>query len=141
MLLRAHVNEGISWTLTWKRRWDDDEEILVTWKVDVLGIMSAAQFAEIKASTQNCGFDQSVLLEKGLELYDMYPNSAPAATGVLIDEISSQYAGPQRRRDHGPPELTTPSFIAGLTGIRPVLLSNNCTGERPIVKWKDYPYE
>jgi phosphoribosylaminoimidazole-succinocarboxamide synthase len=60
--------------------------------LEALGIMSAAQFAEIKTSTQKItALVSDVLQRKGLELYDIKLEFGIDNAGnvMLIDEISS----------------------------------------------------
>lgn len=72
---------------------DDRGDPLVTVEgLEALGIMSIAQFAEMKASTQKItALISDVLQSKGLELYDIKLEFGTDTNGnvMLIDEISS----------------------------------------------------
>lgn len=91
----AYVNEGDKLDAYVEATLKDDDrgDPLVTLEgLEALGIMSAAQFAEIKASTQKiAALIRDVLLEKGLELYDIKFEFGVGSDGrvMLIDEISS----------------------------------------------------
>lgn len=91
----AYVKEGEKLNEYVEATLKDDErgDPLVTVEgLEVLGIMSAAQFSEIKASTQKItALISDVLQKKGLELYDIKLEFGIDNDGnvILIDEISS----------------------------------------------------
>lgn len=91
----AYVNEGDKLDAYVEATLKDDErgDPLVTVEgLEALGIMSAAQFAQTKASTQKItALISEVLLKKGLELYDIKLEFGVGSDGrvLLIDEISS----------------------------------------------------
>ncbi len=91
----AYVNEGDKLDAYVEATLKDDQrgDPLVTLEgLEALGIMNAAQFAEIKASTQHItALVSQVLEEKGLELYDIKLEFGTDRDGevLLIDEISS----------------------------------------------------
>jgi len=91
----AYVQEGDKLNAYVEATLKDDQrgDPLVTLEgFEALGIMSAAQFAEIKTSTQKItALISNVLQSKGLELYDIKLEFGIDNTGqvMLIDEISS----------------------------------------------------
>jgi len=91
----AYVQEGDKLNAYVEATLKDDQrgDPLVTLEgLEALGIMSAAQFAEIKTSTQKItALISNVLQSKGLELYDIKLEFGIDNTGqvMLIDEISS----------------------------------------------------
>lgn len=91
----AYVMEGDQLDAYVEATLKDDErgDPLVTVEgLEALGIMSAAQFAEIKTSTQKISaLIQEALKKKGLELYDIKLEFGIDQDGrvMLIDEISS----------------------------------------------------
>jgi len=91
----AYVNEGDKLDAYVEATLKDDDrgDPLVTVEgLEALGIMSAAQFTETKASTQKItALISDVLQKKGLELYDIKLEFGVGSDGrvLLIDEISS----------------------------------------------------
>ncbi|NLJ76766.1 MAG: phosphoribosylaminoimidazolesuccinocarboxamide synthase [Peptococcaceae bacterium] len=91
----AYVQEGDKLNAYVEATLKDDQrgDPLVTLEgLEALGIMSAAQFAEIKKSTQKItALISDLLQEKGLELYDIKLEFGLDRVGrvMLIDEISS----------------------------------------------------
>lgn len=91
----AYVNEGDKLDAYVEATLKDDDrgDPLVTVEgLEALGIMSAAQFTETKASTKKItALISEVLLKKGLELYDIKLEFGVGSDGrvLLIDEISS----------------------------------------------------
>ncbi|MDD4170305.1 MAG: phosphoribosylaminoimidazolesuccinocarboxamide synthase [Desulfotomaculaceae bacterium] len=91
----AYANEGDKLNAYVEATLKDDErgDPLVTVEgLEALGIMSAAQFAEIKTSTQKItALISDVLQGKGLELYDIKLEFGIDNDGnvILIDEIAS----------------------------------------------------
>lgn len=91
----AYVKEGDKLNAYVEATLKDDErgDPLVTVEgLEALGIMSAAQFSEIKANTQKItALISDVLKKKGLELYDIKLEFGMDKDGkvILIDEVSS----------------------------------------------------
>lgn len=91
----AYVNEGDKLDAYVEATLKDDDrgDPLVTVEgLEALGIMSAAQFTETKASTKKItALISDVLQKKGLELYDIKLEFGVGSDGrvLLIDEISS----------------------------------------------------
>ncbi len=91
----AYVKEGDKLDAYIEATIKDDErgDPLVTVEgLEALGIMSATQFSEIKASTQRiAGLIRDMLQKKGLELYDIKLEFGIDRDGnvILMDEISS----------------------------------------------------
>ena len=91
----AYVQEGDKLNAYVEATLKDDQrgDPLVTLEgLEALGIMSSAQFAEIKTSTQKItSLISDVLESKGLELYDIKLEFGVDNAGnvILIDEISS----------------------------------------------------
>lgn len=91
----AYVEEGDKLDSYVEATLKDDERgdpLITVEGLEALGIMSAAQFQEIKASTQKItALVSEVLEKKGLELYDIKLEFGMDKDGnvMLIDEISS----------------------------------------------------
>lgn len=91
----AYVNEGDKLNAYVEATLKDDgrgDPLVTVEGLEALGIMSASQFAEIKASTQKItAIISDVLQKKGLELYDIKLEFGLDQQGqvILIDEISS----------------------------------------------------
>ncbi|MGI6141442.1 MAG: phosphoribosylaminoimidazolesuccinocarboxamide synthase, partial [Caldicoprobacterales bacterium] len=91
----SYVKEGDKLNAYVEVTLKDDErgDPLVTVEgLEALGIMSASQFAEIKASTQKISsLIRDLIQKKGLELYDIKLEFGLDNDGkvMLIDEISS----------------------------------------------------
>lgn len=91
----AYVKEGEKLDAYVEATLKDDQRgdpLITVEGLEALGIMTAAQFADIKASTRKItALVSEVLEEKGLELYDIKLEFGMDQTGavMLIDEISS----------------------------------------------------
>ncbi|MEG6523620.1 phosphoribosylaminoimidazolesuccinocarboxamide synthase [Desulfotomaculum sp. 1211_IL3151] len=91
----AYVKEGDKLNAYVEATLKDDgrgDPLVTVEGLEALGIMSAAQFAEIKTSTQKItALISAALQKKGLELYDIKLEFGVDNAGnvILIDEISS----------------------------------------------------
>lgn len=91
----AYVQEGDKLNAYVEATLKDDQRgdpLITVEGLEALGIMSAAQFAEIKVSTQKItALISDVLQRKGLELYDIKFEFGTDNDGnvILIDEIAS----------------------------------------------------